>query len=55
MSASAPVSVEVLSDENDQLPPAMVAGALAMATRRVLQAAGVPTARASVIDLPGPV
>ena len=40
---TAPVSVEVLSDENDQLPPATVAGALAMATRRVLQAAGVPT------------
>lgn len=39
---TAPVSVEVLSDENDQLPPATVAGTLAMATRRVLQAAGVP-------------
>jgi len=40
---TAPVSVEVLSDQNDQLPPATVAGALAIATRRVLQAAGVPT------------
>jgi sugar phosphate isomerase/epimerase len=40
---TAPVSVEVLSDENDQLPPATVAGALAIATQRVLQAAGVPT------------
>jgi sugar phosphate isomerase/epimerase len=40
---TAPVSVEVLSEENDQLPPVTVAGALAMATRQVLQAAGVPT------------
>jgi hypothetical protein len=40
---TAPVSVEVLSDENDQMPAATVAGALAMATRRVLRAAGVPT------------
>ena len=39
---TAPVSAEVLSDENDQLPPATVAGALTIATRRVLQAAGVP-------------
>jgi hypothetical protein len=35
--------VEVLSDENDQLAPATVAGTLAIATRRVLQAAGVAT------------
>ena len=37
---TAPVSVEVLSDRNDQLPPAAVAEALATATRSVLQAAG---------------
>jgi len=38
---TAPVSVEVLSDQNDQLPPATVAGTLAIATRSVLRAAGV--------------
>jgi sugar phosphate isomerase/epimerase len=40
---TAPVSVEVLSDENDQLPPATVAETLATATRSVLRAAGAPT------------
>jgi sugar phosphate isomerase/epimerase len=39
---TAPVSVEVLSDQNDQLPPGTVAEALATATRSVLRAAGVP-------------
>jgi sugar phosphate isomerase/epimerase len=39
---TAPVSVEVLSDANDQLPPATVAGELAIATQRVLRAASVP-------------
>ena len=38
---TAPVSVEVLSDENDQLPPGTVAEALATATRSVLLAAGI--------------
>ena len=37
---TAPVSVEVLSDHNDQLPPATVARTLATATRSVLLAAG---------------
>jgi sugar phosphate isomerase/epimerase len=34
---TAPVSVEVLSDEYDRLPPATVAGKLATATRQVLE------------------
>lgn len=37
----APISIEVLSDELDQLPPAQVAERLAAGTRRVLDAAKV--------------
>jgi sugar phosphate isomerase/epimerase len=41
---TAPVSVEVLSDEMDRLPPERVADLLAVSGRRALAAAGVPAA-----------
>ena len=41
---TAPVSVEVLSDDMDRLPPESVSDLLAASTRRTLAAAGVPVA-----------